>query len=102
MATQLKNILRGFTGVGNPQEGDLLVTDFHTFKINHLYVNKTDGSVWIRKAANGVAADWESMAGEGIGSAVGSPTEIKFFWAGSQAQYDAMVSHDANTIYFIL
>lgn len=61
MATQLKNILRAYSGIGNPVDGDRLVTQVTTFKVDQLYINKTDGSVWIRKAVNGVAADWETL-----------------------------------------
>lgn len=37
-----------------------------------------------------------------VGKASGAPTEVNLLWSGSQAQYDAISSKDANTIYFIV
>lgn len=71
MATNLQYITRAVSGTGNPQTGDRLVREITTFKINTLYVNKTDGSVWIRKATGAVEADWETLeSGGGGGSDV--------------------------------
>lgn len=37
-----------------------------------------------------------------IGLASGSPTSVTNIWVGSQATYDAIVSPDSLTLYFII
>jgi hypothetical protein len=75
MATQLKKILRTTVGIGNPENGDRLVTQVGTFRVNTLYINQADGSVWIRKAVNGVAADFETME---VGSGGGGESYLVY------------------------
>lgn len=65
MASSLQYTFRAVTGTGNPTTGDRLVREVLTFKVNTLYINRTDGSLWIRKAVNGVEADWETMESGG-------------------------------------
>lgn len=104
MASNLKYITRAISGDGNPADNDRLVREVTTFKVNALYINKTDGSVWIRKAVNGVVADWETMAdggggGGGIAVADGSDS-LTALWVGSQADYN-LLTPDPATLYFI-
>ena len=46
--------------------------------------------------------DSTSPGSEGAVSAIGSPNAVSNIWSGSQAQYDAIVTKDAATLYFIV
>ncbi len=40
-------------------------------------------------------------SGDAIVKSPSSPTAVSLIWAGNQAQYDAIVTKNANTLYFI-
>jgi hypothetical protein len=59
-ATSIKTSKKTITGTGVPADGDRISTDVTAFPLGTVYINRTTGFVYVRKAVAGVAADWQT------------------------------------------